>query len=56
MRVVDTYFGRFRIENDLAISVFDDDWYYTLPRENMSDKEIKQFFTTLPDVEEDAEE
>ena len=53
MRVIhNTCFGSFRIENNLAISVYDDDIYYTLPRERMSDKEIKQFFATLPDVEE----
>lgn len=53
MRVVhNTCFGSFRIENDLAISVFDDDLFYTLPREKMSDKEIKKFFYELSDIEE----
>lgn len=53
MRVVhNTCFGSFRIENDLAISVFDDDMFYTLPRERMSDREIKEFFATLSDIED----
>lgn len=53
MRVIhNTCFGSFRIENNLAISVYDDDLYYILPNERMSDREIKKFFYELSDIEE----
>lgn len=46
-RIVNTCFGKFRIEKDRAISIADDEFYYTLPHENMSDREIVKHFIHL---------
>ena len=58
LRKVHTCFGEFVIEHNMltgeciARSVMDDDFYYHLPMPNMTNDEIKDYFTTLKEMEE----
>ena len=53
MRIITTCFGKFRIENNLAISQYDDNYYYHLPIPNMTNDEIKDYFRLLKEELED---
>lgn len=50
-RIVDTCICPFRIEGKEATSVNDDDFYYELPSENMTDAEIQAFFEDIKKME-----
>lgn len=56
-RIIETCFGRFIIERNLlthealAVCCADSEFYYTLPRDNMTDEEIKKYFEQLREFE-----
>ena len=51
-RIVDTCFGEFVIDGNIATFRGDDKFYYHLPSAHMTDDEIKAYFLTLKEVEE----
>lgn len=46
-RRITTVYGDMIIEKDVAISVADDNCWYSLPHENMTNDEIKDYFRIL---------
>lgn len=46
-RIITTVFGQFRVSGDVATSCMDDNYYYTLPHESMTNDEIKDYFRIL---------
>ena len=51
-RIITTVFGQFRISGNIATSCGDDDFYYMLPHDNMTNDEIKDYFIILSEFEE----
>jgi hypothetical protein len=42
---------KFRIVEDRAILLWDDDCYYSLPKDNMTDDELQEFFDEIIEFE-----
>lgn len=50
IRLVDTCFGVFKVENGIATSLADDQLYYNIPN-GMRDEDIQTYFELLMDYE-----
>ena len=54
-RRITTVFGEMKVEKDRVVSVSDNEYWYTLPHEGMTNEEIKYYLRILHEEFEEDE-
>lgn len=54
-RQINTVFGEMTVEKDKVVSVSDNQFWYTLPHEDMTNDEIKDYLRILHEEQEENE-
>lgn len=54
-RRINTVFGEMKVEKDMVVSVSDNQFWYTLPYEDMTNDEIKDYLRILYEEQEENE-